>query len=324
MTVGVITHLGNASLDEIRTLAVTAEEAGADWLGVPDAFWWRDTWLLLAEAARATSQIQIGPVVTNPYLRHPFHTISAIATLQEIAGPRVFVTFGAGGSEVTGAAGISRRDAGARIGAAVQLLRDVAGGAPLDPGSGRRLEVPLSRPSVLVAGRGDGVLRAAGRYGDGALLWAIPTSDLGRSIEVVNAGAQERASTVVRPELTWAPLVRHDDNAEQRIRTIAAYSVLNSSRALQGSWGLSVEDVDALRADLVAGGASAAARYVPERALEDLVLADPDPAVAAGIARQHGIGGIAVPAFDIESIPDRVAWARAVVEQTSELAGAAR
>ena len=63
---------------------------------------------------------------------------------------------------------------------------------------------------------------------------------------------------------------------------------------------------------------------MPERAMEDLVLADPDPAVAAGIARQHGIGGIAVPAFDIESIPDRVAWARAVVEQTSELAGAAR
>lgn len=324
MTVGVITHLGNATLDEVRRLAVAAEEAGADWLGVPDAFWWRDTWLLLAEAARATSQIQLGPVVTNPYLRHPFHTISAIATLQEIAGPRVFVTFGAGGSEVTGAAGVSRRDAGARIGAAVSLLRDVADGQPLDAESGRRLEVPLSRPTVLVAGRGDGVLRAAGRYGDGVLLWAIPTSDLGRSIDVVRAGTAERASTVVPPELIWAPLVRHDETAEARIRTIAAYSVLNSSRTLQGSWGLSVEDVESLRTALVGGGAAAAARYVPERALDDLVLSDPAPEVAATVARRHGVGGIAIPAFDIESVPDQVAWARTVVERSRELTGASR
>ena len=78
----------------------------ADWVGVPDAFWWRDTWVLLSEVARATSRIAIGPLVTNPYLRHPFHTAAAIATIQEIAGPRVFVGIGAGGSEVSGAATI--------------------------------------------------------------------------------------------------------------------------------------------------------------------------------------------------------------------------
>mgnify|MGYP000185611179 CR=1 FL=1 len=50
MTVGLITHLRNATLAETRLLAAAAEEAGADWLGVPDAFWWRDTWLLIAEA----------------------------------------------------------------------------------------------------------------------------------------------------------------------------------------------------------------------------------------------------------------------------------
>src|ERR1700720_4421590 len=128
MSVGVITHLHNAGFDDVCALAQAAEDAGADWLGLPDAFWWRDTWLLLAEAARATTRIEIGPMVTNPYLRHPFHTVAAVASLQELAGGRVFVGIGAGGSEVSGAAGVSRRDAPARVRALVRLLRGVAGG----------------------------------------------------------------------------------------------------------------------------------------------------------------------------------------------------
>src|SRR3982074_901916 len=103
MPVGVICHLHNVGFEDVRALAVAAESAGADWLGVPDAFWWRDTWMLLAEAARTTTRIEIGPMITNPYLRHPFHTVAAVATLQDLAGSRrVFVGIGAGGSELSG------------------------------------------------------------------------------------------------------------------------------------------------------------------------------------------------------------------------------
>src|SRR5437588_8980183 len=115
MAVGVISHLHNPSFAQVRALARSAEAAGADWLGLPDAFWWRDTWMLLAEAARVTERIEIGPLVTNPYLRHPFHTIAALATLEGLAGQRVFLGLGAGGSEVSGAARVPRNDAPERI-----------------------------------------------------------------------------------------------------------------------------------------------------------------------------------------------------------------
>src|SRR5438105_8921141 len=114
-SVGVISHLANPTFPQVRALARAAEAAGADWLGLPDAFWWRDTWLLLAEAARAAERIEIGPLVTNPYLRHPFHTTAALASLQDLAGQRVFLGVGGGGSEVSGAAGISRQDAPQRV-----------------------------------------------------------------------------------------------------------------------------------------------------------------------------------------------------------------
>jgi hypothetical protein len=86
VSVGVISTLPDPTLAQVEDLAREAERSGADWLGVPDAFWWRDTWLLAASAARATTALQVGPVVTNPYLRHPFHTLAAIGTLQEVAG----------------------------------------------------------------------------------------------------------------------------------------------------------------------------------------------------------------------------------------------
>src|SRR5205085_11336022 len=32
-----------------------------------------------------TERIELGPLVTNPYLRHPFHTAAALASLQDLA-----------------------------------------------------------------------------------------------------------------------------------------------------------------------------------------------------------------------------------------------
>jgi alkanesulfonate monooxygenase SsuD/methylene tetrahydromethanopterin reductase-like flavin-dependent oxidoreductase (luciferase family) len=320
MAVGVITHLHNASFDELRRLARTAEAAGADWLGLPDAFWWRDGWMLLAEAARVTEHIELGPMVTNPYLRHPFHTLAAVATLQELAGPRVFLGLAAGGAEVSGAAGISRRDAPERVRALAALLRRVAAGEPLDPASGRRLEVPLQPAPVLIAGRGDGLLDAAGRVADRALLWAVPTSDLQRSANVVNRGAARREADGARPEVVWAPLVDFGGTSRDRVRTIAAYSVLNSNRALHAHWGLDGDAVEELRRTLVAGGARAAADLVPPKALDDLILADSSPRAVIEIGRGIGATSIALPAFELDELPARISWGQQVSERLSATA----
>jgi 5,10-methylenetetrahydromethanopterin reductase len=314
MAIGVISHLPNPSFGQARELARAAERAGADWLGLPDAFWWRDTWLLLAEAARATSRIQIGPLVTNPYLRHPFHTLAALASLQDLAGERVFLGVGAGGSELPGAAGVSRRDAPARVRALIKLMRDVCAGEPLDPNSGRTLEVKLASPPVVVAGRANGILDAAGRCADRALLWAIPSSDLARSQKVIDNGARAgREAVGARPELIWAPLVDHGGRSRVLLQTIAAYSVLNSHADVQSRWGLDRDTLDRLRNLLVAGGAAAAQDLVPPAALDDLILGDPRPANVGKLARQLDATSLAVPAFAIDEVGERVDWARAVL-----------
>ena len=307
--VGVINHVANPDVEAAVGLARAAEEAGAAWIGIADAFWWRDVWMLLGEVASQTERIELGPAMTNPYMRHKFHTASALATLQELAPGRVFCGIAAGGSEVTAAAGISRQDAAARVAELVTFLREVAAGGALDAASGRGLDVGLDPVPILMAGRGDNMLHATGALADRVLLWAIPASDLERSASIVHAGASGRPRP---PELVWAPLVRHRDAPQASIMHVAVYASLNTAAPVRLGWGLDDTGVEAIREQLVRGDLPAAAALVPPEALEDLVFEDLDPAPIAALARGLGISSLAVPGFDPATVGDHVRWAASV------------
>jgi alkanesulfonate monooxygenase SsuD/methylene tetrahydromethanopterin reductase-like flavin-dependent oxidoreductase (luciferase family) len=231
---GVIGHIANPTADDAVALAASAEQNGARWIGFADAFWWRDVWMLLAAVAAATDRIEIGPAMTNGYLRHQFHTLSALATLHELAPHRVFCGLAAGGSEITAAAHIDRKDAPERAAVLAATIRAVAAGEPLDPESGRRLDVRLPSTPILMAGRGDRMLRAAGSTADRVLLWAMPNGDLDRSVDLVLDGARGRAAP---PQLIWAPLVRHPEIAAGSLGHVAVYAALNTRADLRSTWG---------------------------------------------------------------------------------------
>ena len=307
--VGVINHVPNPDVDQAVALARAAEGAGAGWIGVADAFWWRDVWMLLGAVAQATKRIEVGPAMTNPYMRHRFHTASALATLQEMAPDRVLCGVSAGGSEVTAAARISRRDAAARVAELAAFLREVAAGGTLDAASGRGLDVDLGPVPILIAGRGDQMLRTAGATADRVLLWAIPASDLERSASIIHDGAARRPRP---PELIWAPLVRHRDAPSASIQHVAVYASLNTIAEVRHGWGLDDARVEAVRAQLVRGDVAAAGALVPPAALEDLVFEDPDPAPIAAIARSLGVSSLAVPGFGPATVGDHVRWAASV------------
>ena len=312
--VGVINHVPNPDVFAAVGLAQAAEGAGAEWIGVADAFWWRDVWMLLGEVAAATERIEIGPAMTNPYMRHRFHTAAALATLQETARGRVFCGITAGGSEVTAAARISRRDAAERVAELVAFLRDVTTSGTLDAASGRGLDLDLDPVPILIAGRGDQMLRTAGATADRVLLWAIPASDLERSASIVREGAAHRPRP---PDLIWAPLVRHEDAPPASIQHVAVYASLNTAAAVRHRWGLDDARAEAMREELVRGDVPAAAALVPPAALEDLVFEDVDPAPIAAIARRLGVSFVAVPGFDPATVGNHVGWAASVEAQLS-------
>jgi len=312
MSVGLITHLDNPSVADVTALARAAEAAGADWLGLPDAFWWRDTWILAAEAARVTQRLAVGPVVTNPYTRHPFVTLAAIATLQDLAGPRVVLGVGAGGSEVGGAAKIGRVDAPERTVELAGLIRRVAAGRPLDEESGRGLEVPLAPPRIIVGGRGPRMLRAAGEVADEALLWAVPRSELARTVDLVHQGSARRRPELPAVSITWAPLVERGKASRALLRRASAYAVLNNRDVTRERWGIGDSLVAQVRQLLLAGDTDEAERLIPDAVAEDLSIPR-DVASAAGVARKIGAAGMALAAIDVDEVDEQVAWARSVL-----------
>jgi 5,10-methylenetetrahydromethanopterin reductase len=260
--------------------------------------------------------------MTNPYLRHPFLTISALATLQELAGPRIFLGVAAGGSEARLAAKVDRSDAPTRTAALIDLLRRVAGGEPLDAESGRGLDVPLTPVPVLVAGGHDGMLRTAGSHGDQALIWATADSELERVRDVIRDGASVRDDG--GPEVVWAPLVALPDDRDADIADVAVYAVLNARPGVLQRWGLNGDAMAGIRRAVVAGDGDAARRLVPDEVVGDLVLdgADADPPVVAARGRAAGVTSIAVPVFSVATVDARVAWGAAVEEALGHPPGA--
>jgi len=309
MSVGVIGHVMDPSISDAVAMAGAAEAAGADWMGFADAFWWRDVWMELAIIAQHTHTLEIGPAMTNPYLRHRFHTVAALATLQDLAGERVFVGIAAGGSEVSGAAHISRADAPARVAELIEVIRAVSNGRPLDGASGRRLDVALAPLPVLVAGRGDEMLRVGGALADRVLLWSVPDTDLDRSVGLITQAAEGRPQP---PELVWAPLVAHDEATRTSILNAAVYASINTNRAIRSEWGLDGDLVETIRRALVSGGTRAAIDLVPAAALADLVIDDPDPDSVATRGRAIGATSIVVPCYSSDTVGAHIAWAREV------------
>jgi len=90
---------GTDNAREAVSLARTAEDLGYDrfWIGDSHMIW-RELYVLAGAIAMLTKRIEIGPGVTHLAGRHITVTASAMATLHELTGGRVFLGFGVGAS----------------------------------------------------------------------------------------------------------------------------------------------------------------------------------------------------------------------------------
>jgi alkanesulfonate monooxygenase SsuD/methylene tetrahydromethanopterin reductase-like flavin-dependent oxidoreductase (luciferase family) len=283
--VGVVCHLIRPSLEDCVRVAATAEASGADWCVLPDVVGWPDVWMCLTAAAASTSRILIGPGVTNPYTRHPMVTVSALGTLDEVSDGRAFLGVGAGGTELTTALGINRSDAPQRVRDLADTLRKRGG--------------PVADAPILAGARGRRMLEAAAAAGDLVLLWGMTPPDLRHAARVV----AEQATAVA-----WSPLLRSDG---EPVRVALVYAILNSPVATRR--GLGVDGpLEARLRERLQEGISAAAALLPD-SVADGYLSGDDLGEATEEARRLDASCITVQAFDVETLPRRVAWARRVV-----------
>lgn len=151
----------------------------------------RDTYVLLAAAARATERITLGTLLANPVNRHPTVTASSIATVDELAPGRVLLGWGVGDTAV--------RLAGLRparikeLEASTRLMRALLDGESVEVGAARPAHLPHHRPvPIWIAAGGPRTLRMAGSVADGVFIRVgTHRANIETSVNAIRAGAAE-------------------------------------------------------------------------------------------------------------------------------------
>jgi 5,10-methylenetetrahydromethanopterin reductase len=158
----------------VAELAVRAEELGYSrvWFADSPALY-GDVWIAVAEAARATSRVDLGTSVLIPSLRHVVVTAAAIAHVEAIAPGRLRVAFGTGftGRRMLGQRALPLRVLGQYVRQLRALLR---GEEVLVDGAATRLmhpegvvaPRPLATP-IWIAANGPRGAALAAEVGDG-------------------------------------------------------------------------------------------------------------------------------------------------------------
>ncbi len=187
-----LNRFDSRSVDAFAADVRRAEALGWDAALQPDSqLRRRDTYVLLAAAARATNRIVLGPLLANPVNRHPTVTASSIATIDELAPGRTLLGWGVGDTAV--------RLAGLRparvkeLEDSTRLMRALLDGKEIDVGAARPARLPHHRPvPIWVAGGGPRTLRMAGGVADGVFIRVgTHRANIARAVDAIRAGAAE-------------------------------------------------------------------------------------------------------------------------------------
>ena len=150
-----------------------AERVGFDWVGIADSqSLFRELFVSLGAMAQATNRVMLGPSVTNPLTRHPAVMASAIASVREIAGPRVMLGIGTGDSAIYNLGERTRGLAGLRD--YIMALKALLRGATYDYG-GREIhtrwiaEQADDPVPIYMSAEGPKTLELAGEIADGVI-----------------------------------------------------------------------------------------------------------------------------------------------------------
>ncbi len=259
---------------QVAELARLAEDRGAARCLVYDeGLHTRDVYVTLGAVAAATTRMPIGPGITNPFVRHPGATASAIATLDELSGGRAFLGLGAGGGLTLGPLAIDRVRPVSTVEEMVTTLRRLFAGErddhPGDTFSFNQAGLDYGRPGIeiMLAGRGPRMTALGGRLADAFHLSYIHKELLGDHVRALRAAAGERPFRI-----SYSTLIVTSDAEQEAARAQLSFRIVDSPAEVRERIGMTDGHATAIRAALAAGGPTVAAAEVDPDWLPGFVL----------------------------------------------------
>jgi len=281
-----------------------AESLGFDTAWIADTHLvCRELWVTLAACAAGTARIRLGPGIAVPHTRHISVTASAIATLHELAEGRVVIGVGTGGSAAeTMGLSVGKVARIATLESMATSLRRLLGreSIRLENGTDARLAWLERAPTIplYLAGSGPRMLDAAGRLGDGAIMYSgVAPWLVEAALGCVRAGARTAGRNPDDLDVAiWAPTSIAPDRALARdhVRGRVASALRH---AFPVAW--SPEDqavIDQVRAAYDSyQHASAASKHrllVTDRFVDLMALAGRPEEVREQVRAIMGVGGV--------------------------------
>ena len=165
-----IEFVPNQPLDEIVKLVKLAEDVGFEYAWITDHYNNKNVYETLALLADNTETIKMGPGVTNPYVRSPAISASAIATIDEISNGRATFGIGPGDKATFDALGIEWTKPVSTIRSAIADINALLAGDKTEGGAqlGGVKAVQEHIP-IYMGAQGPKMLETAGEIADGVL-----------------------------------------------------------------------------------------------------------------------------------------------------------
>jgi probable F420-dependent oxidoreductase len=304
MRYGVTVPFDNVPLAEQREWFEEAAE-----LGYTD-FWsseanGADAFTPLALAAAWTPSMRLGCAIVPAYTRGPALLAMSVATMAEAAPGRFAFGIGTSSDVIVERWNDMRFEAPyKRVRDTVRFLRAALRGEKVDQAfdtftvKGFRLGRPLAPeaiPQILVAGLRPGMLRLAGREGDGAIINWLSAGDVTRVVPEVGAGKEIVARIFVCPS--------EDADAVRAMGRFAIGAYLNVPvyRAFH-EWLGRGDDLQPMWDAWAAGDRKAAVAAIPDHVVDDLIVHGSPEACRAHVAR-YVESGVTTPALAIMPPP---------------------
>ena len=176
-------------LKELVRLVKIAEDVGFEYAWITDHYNNKNVYETLALIAAETETIKMGPGVTNPYVRSPAISASAIATIDEISEGRATFGIGPGDKATFDALGIEWTKPVSTIRSAIADINTLLAGEKTEAGAalGGVKKVQDAIP-IYMGAQGPKMLETAGEIADGVLINASNPKDYEAAMPMIKKG----------------------------------------------------------------------------------------------------------------------------------------
>jgi probable F420-dependent oxidoreductase len=202
------------TIDELAALVGLVDQCGYDSLWVGDHLAFAvsilDPLLQLAQAAVVSRRLLLGTNVYLLPLRHPGPVAKQVASLDHLCEGRLIFGVGVGGEfpKEFAVAGVPLNERGARLSAAIPLLRQLWSGAPASHASryfGEFSDVTMQPPArqaggppIWCGGRAEAALARTGRLADGYMSYVVTPDQYRAALTKIEAAADASGRQIDR------------------------------------------------------------------------------------------------------------------------------